>query len=354
MSRITEFASSFQLSEPGTFLHSIDLDADQAVLFKTSRDLLAEASFVDGRSDIALTAPESVELKELLNAPVGQECCDRYIFNVAFCGSTLLGRLLDVPGRSLVLKEPKCLTDLAAWKTLRRRSGRPTDGLGPALRMARHALRRPFAAGEAVTVKAACWVNGMLEEFIGQAEKLLPLFVVIDRPGFLRAVLRGGPERMGHTARLAWHMASTSPADQELLKSAAHSAPDEVGRAANLAMLAHHLQMESFERAMRIGGWGNERVIDFDLIARSPIQAATKACHALGLGLHQEEREHAVERHAGLHAKEPSIPFSTDELRGVDRSITAFHRRSIEGALAWAQSALGPEAAVRAGQAAAA
>jgi len=342
MSSIKDFASSFRFSEPKPFLHSIDLEAERAVVFKTNRKLLSEASFVDGRSDIALGAPESVKLTDLVSEPA-PEMRDRYIFNVAFCGSTLLSRLIDVPGRSLVLKEPKCLTDLAAWKTVNVRKGRPLDLLAPALRLARNALRRPFAAGEAVTVKAACWVNGLLDDFADRSDKLLPVFVVIDRPGFLRAVLRGGPERMTHTSQLAWHMASGDADREAMLKGAVESASDDTGRAANLAMVAHHLQLESFKRAMQRGGWDDDRVVDFELISQQPSQAAMKACRALDIGLHFEEREMSVEENGGKHSKQPQISFSAEKLKRVDRSILALHAKPFDSALNWAENALGTE-----------
>jgi len=343
MSPLREFASSFRFSKPGTFLHSIDLDAKRAVPFKTNRELLSQASFVDGRSDISLEPPVSVRLAELMRAPELELPRDRYIFNVAFCGSTSLARSIDVPGRSLVLKEPKCLTDLAAWKTVSLRKGRPLDVLAPALRLARNALRRPFVAGEAVTVKAACWVNGILDEFVVRTDRLLPLFVTIDRPGFLRAVLRGGPERMTHTAQLAWHMASGDANREALLQSATEASGDDLGRATNLAMVAHHLQLESFKRAMQRGGWDDDRVVDFELISQQPSQAAMKACRALDIGLHFEEREMSVEENGGKHSKQPQISFSAEKLKRVDRSILALHAKPFDSALNWAENALGTE-----------
>ena len=112
------------LWDPTNFLHAIDVEGDRAYFVRTNAELLRTASFVDGRVPMATSEPFELPLSELVaSAPELGTATDRFVFNCSFCGSTLLGRLLDVPGRSLVLKEPRCLTDIAAWKSLNTRDG---------------------------------------------------------------------------------------------------------------------------------------------------------------------------------------------------------------------------------------
>lgn len=331
------------MAEPVNFLHAIDLEADHAVFFETNRRLLSEAAFVDGRSDIAVGPPEFARLSELMRTSSREPAPERFIFHLSFCGSTLLSRLIDAPGQSLVLKEPNCLVDLATWKSLKRRSGGTTERLGPALQLARHALRRPFQLGEAVTVKPSSWANNLIDELTADATGILPLFVTIDRPGFLRAVFRGGTARLTYTAKLAWHMASGLTGGEELLAGAAAAGSDPLAKAANLALLAHHLQLAAFARGLSRGGWGADHIIDFRTITESPLDAAMKACRSLLLALEAEDLERNVERHSGRHSKQPLIGYSAARRNTDDEAVLAHHGKAIASALSWAGEALGAE-----------
>lgn len=341
-SRIIGSRPSRLLAEAANFLHSLDVDGDRAVFFPSSRGLLGEAAFVDGRSDIATGAPEMARLSELLRSSRPEPAPDRFIFHVSFCGSTLLSRLLDVPGHSLVLKEPNCLVDLATWKSLTVRAGKSIDRLDPALHLARFALRRPFALGEAVTVKPSSWVNNLIPELTADPAGILPLFVTIGRAGFLRAVLRGGSERLGFAARLAWHLAPGFPNGDRLLRDAVEAAAEPLGQAANLAVLAHHLEIELFDEALKRGNWGKGQRIDLEEMLADPVECARKAARALRLPLDPDQLARNVERFAGRHSKDPARAYSAESRREDDATVSAHHQATIEAALDWAGRALAP------------
>lgn len=84
------------LLDARNFLHSIDVDGDRAIFFRTRSELLREAPFVDGRHPIATSAAFELPLSRLAEPPPGREPTERWLFNCSFCGSTLLSRLLDV------------------------------------------------------------------------------------------------------------------------------------------------------------------------------------------------------------------------------------------------------------------
>ena len=260
----------------------------------------------------------------------------------------MLSRLIDAPGQSLVLKEPNCLVDLATWKSLTRRAGGSTERLGPALRLAGNALRRPFEFGEAVTVKPSSWANNLIDELAAVGSGILPLFVTIDRSDFLRAVFRGGTARLTFTAQLAWHMASDVTGGDNLLEAAVAAGRDPLGKAAHLALVAHHLQMAAFGRALRSGGWGEERILDFRTITESPLDAAVKACRGLRLAVETEDLKRNVAQHSGRHSKQPLIGSSAASRSADDESVLAHHGAVLESALAWAGGALGAEAGMEA------
>jgi hypothetical protein len=328
------------LAEPANFLHSIDIEADRAIFFPTSRDLLSGAAFIDGRSAIATGAPDQAQISQLIRYCRPQPTPDRFIFHLSFCGSTLISRLLDVPGHSLVLKEPNCLVDIATWKTLNQRAGKPLERLDPALQLARSALSRPWALGELVTVKPSSWVNNLLDELTAEPNSIRPLFITIEPDAFLRAVLRGGTDRLTFTAQLAWHLASGFPEGDRILQLAVEAADDPLGRAANLSLVAYHLQMAIFDRVTTKGDWGQEHRLDMEEISASPREAAVKANRALSLGLEPEDLERTAERHANSHSKNPAIGYSADQRRTDDETVIEHHESTIEAALDWAKRSL--------------
>jgi hypothetical protein len=81
-----------------------------------------------------------------------------FIFHSAYCCSTLLARVFDLPGTAMGLKEPVLLNDLVGWK---HRGATPTD-LAGVLNDALTLLARPFGPGEAVVVKPSNLINGMI------------------------------------------------------------------------------------------------------------------------------------------------------------------------------------------------
>jgi hypothetical protein len=339
-------APSQILDDPANFLHSVDIDGDRAFFFRTNAQLLRDASFVDGRIDIATAATEQAPLSAIISAGPATPATDRFLFNCSFCGSTLLARLLDVPGRSLVLKEPRCLTDIAAYKSLNTRDGRPIDRLRPALNMARGALRRRFTRGEAVTVKVASQGNILLSTLADDAPRIRPVFITISRISFLRAIFRGGVDRMHYAARIAWHMATDEPDGDSLLMEAVRAERDPRRKAANLALLARYFQIGKFQRAAKIGGWNDNQVIDFDQITNAPREAAIKAVAALELQITEADIDRNVAQLTGRYSKHPGVAFSPEAQRAADGAMQAENRQLFDDALAWADATLGAQRVV--------
>jgi len=325
------------LADATNFLHSIDLELDRAIFFPTRRNILSSAAFVDGRSPLAIGPLEATRITELLRAVHPDPSPARYIFHASFCGSTFLSRLIDIPNYSLALKEPNCLIDLANWKTAKVIAGRSIKRLEPALQLAHGVLRRPFGLGELVTVKPSSWCNNLLDEFTERPETMLPIFVTIGRAAFLRAVFRGGTDRLAFTAQLAAHLAASFPDGSRLLQMALEDSKIPLGRAANIAVVAHHIQLAMFERALGRGDWSNDHLIDFDEISTSPLKAAKHASRVLRLSLDPGDLEASVRRNSGWHAKAQEFRFSANQIESDDQHVLQCHGAIIEGALAWGE-----------------
>lgn len=303
---------------------------------------MRHASFVDGRTPLAVGSTATVSINDgaALLPPITPS--GRYIFNMSFCGSTYMSRLLDVPGTSLVLKEPRALTDLAAWKTLRLKNGQDTAGFGNPVRLVRHAMFRRFQPNEKVVVKPACWANNIIPELMSEDRQSRAIFVTIDRPGFLTAVFRGGGERIEHTARLAWHMATVFADGEEMFRKASEAAKgDNRQMAANYVVLAHALQSRVFDEMRHRVRWSTANVIDFRELLASPLEAARQATKVLDLDNNDAALAANVRHLQGTHAKDLTQAFSLAQQEKRDRRIVEELGPTFDAAMAWADATIG-------------
>ena len=338
------------LFDPRFLLHRLDLAAGRLIFLPTTRRLLAQASFLDGRTRIASGPEIACGLADALrHAESGRAEAppNRFIFHVSFCGSTRLARIIDRPGRVLAMREPNVLVDLADWKAALERSSAVDPRVAPLARLACASLRSRWHSEEAVVVKPSNWVNNLIPE-LAASGAIRPLFVVMSRRAFLRAVFRGGRERLAFIARAAAHLASGRPSDEALLNAAISAASDPLGKVAHIAAFAHWLQHRRFRRTMDSCGWGSDHVVTFDQIERAPRAAAATAAAALDLDLSAEDLAHGVARTSERDAKQPDAAYSREERFEADVKIERLYGERIEAAVAWARDLLADGAALAA------
>ncbi|MBX3561035.1 MAG: hypothetical protein KF780_04390 [Sphingomonas sp.] len=321
------------VAKPAWLLHEMDIGADRIVFLPVARHVLERANFLDGRMEIAVGEPVVLSVKEALalklSAPTEP---DRFIFHVSFCGSTLLTRMLERPGRVLALREPHGLVGLADWQA---KHARRRDQRVPRLAdFARASLRPRWRRSERVIVKHTNWVNNLLPALC--VADVRPLFIGIAPRTFLRAVFRGNRDRVAYTMLAARHFAAALPADTALLAAAVRDLPDPLDQAAAMTLVALHLQLRAFHAAMAAGGWGPEHVISYERIVSAPLETAQAVSHALDLGLTGNEIAESIARNADRDAKLAGHSFSAEGQDGVNHAIEYAHGRHFDAAMAWA------------------
>jgi hypothetical protein len=229
------------------FPAQVDLGRDRLILLQTSRPRLAQAPFLDGRTNIAEGHALEVRLSDALAAAWPRpRVADRYIFHVAFCGSTLLASLLDVPGSSFVQREPNVLVDLAEASKSENR-----ERLGPALELVCALLRRPWRSGEHSVCKPSNWVNSLLPALTAPHRDIRPLFIASDQRRYLHALFRGGRARMEFVVRAADHLLQSTGSTSDLWHRASTGVSDPNELPARIALLLLHMQVQLFDEAMR-------------------------------------------------------------------------------------------------------
>jgi hypothetical protein len=274
-------------------------------------------------------------MEHVLAQNAGDEVPIRFIFHVSFCGSTLLSRLLDHPGRSLVLREPQSLSDLAARRAMLDQAGgydarvdRMTATL-PAL------LARRWDPDEPVVIKPSNWINNLAPALCGGSPAVLPLFLSMQPRAFLLAVFRGGYDRIAFTARATVHFSQAGHVNAGRVAAALNQTDDQTAQLARLVALAHHIQSELYTAARLAGAWGEERCMDFaDLMAR-PIEAAARAAKLLELELPTAVIEANAAQWLGRNAKQPEAGYGAEARQSEDQDVEERFGKTIDDALTW-------------------
>jgi len=323
-------------------LHRIDPDAGVMVFVPTTRSALSHASFVDGRTPFA-TGPVRTQSQAAactVAPPVTGP--PRYILHMGFCGSTLLSRLLDVPGQAFVLKEPNALADIANWQARCAERGSDDQRIPKVADYATAMLLRHWAPNKPVVVKPSNWVNNIAEQLAADARAVI---ATIAPRAFVTAIFRGGRERMLFASRAFLHLAQGRPAFQRLFAEAtANAGPFE--KVARVAALLHAVQTALLARIP------DATRIDFQQICREPDTAVAEACRALALP--RPDARLAAQRAAtvGRNAKLPGLSYSSSEHARADLQVHAQHGPVIDAALEWVASRINHGAALRINRAA--
>lgn len=314
------------------FLHRCDAVAGDVELVLTDRGRLRTASFLDGREPF--WQERTVIPLDLSRRP--GSAARLAVFHVGFCGSTLLARLLDRPGRVLVLKEPQCLADIAAQRHLIERG----DAVAPLPALVDYALAQLGGVGEpdiTVVLKPTNWVNSLIPSLCVPGRVDHAVFVTMDPRAYLGAVFRGGRERIGFCARLASEIATVLPWGNEALSNAAGNGGDALDRAARIVILLHHMQETIFDGAISANGWSAKSRIDFAHLAQHPAAVLRRVRAQLGLPQPMDD-EVSVATQLERHAKDPASPFRPDRRLDEDAEVERHHARRFDRALEWLES----------------
>lgn len=306
------------------FLHTLDPAARMGTFVQTTAAALRATPFLDGRTPYWEEAPAQAALPLRSPSPLAAA---RMLFHVGFCGSTLLATLLDQPAKTLVLREPQALTDLAAYRSALDRDGYRDPGLADILTGLIAALYRPWAADEAIVVKPSNWVNALLPDLVAAPVRVRPLFLTMQRRAFVRAILRGGPPRMAFAARACVHLSNADTGFAQRLATilARPEAPDD--RLLMLAALLHDMQLALFRTAADAGGWGRDHWVSLEAFRADP--AAILAGAARALEIAPPSRNTLAD-----HAKHPGSLYSADAEATANAAVEAAHGPRIDHAIA--------------------
>ena len=320
--------------DPSALVHRLDIASDRATVISVDRDLLRSCAFHDGRETFWNKPAECRPISRLLEVKSRGAMATRYIINSGFCGSTLLSRMLDQPGRSLVLREPQALTDVAAYYGSLQQAGTDDVRFLPILALVHRDLFRPrWDEQEIVIVKSTCWANNLLQLLAADPEARL-LFLTIDRYSFVRSVFRGGSARLAFAARLAVHLSSGSSQWARRVAAALAAPGDRLDVIARLTAIAHRIQSEQFLALNDARSSPANSQLTLAELEDDPVGAAERAAAFFGMAPGS-----AIARTwSGNHAKAACSPYSAQAHAAADRATDRRYGRTINRALDWEDS----------------
>ncbi len=181
--------TSTPLPDPTWFPIGFDLKADTLTFLKTDRQALSGAAFLDQRFYPSTPEIKAIALTAAMQKPVKSDPVN-WIFHTAFCCSTLMARALDIPDKSLALKEPDILMQLANARRMAAQTGTSEKTLTALEALVLNLLGRRFSPEEAIIIKPTNPANPLIDLALSRGETCL--FMVSSLEDFLISVIKKG------------------------------------------------------------------------------------------------------------------------------------------------------------------
>lgn len=304
--------SALWWQSPDAYLYAWDFAADEARFLPLERTVLARSSFLDQRIATDLSSVRTVPITEVLEHPLDRpERPVAFIFHTAFCCSTLLARSLDLPGRTLVLREPATLLQLA---DLKRGLAASTHKPPALLQSTLNLLDRPFTSGERVVIKPTNLVNNLIPELLTACPGARVLVLYDGLEAFLVSVLKRPRESERGIAHFL---------DRLLRDAPARLFPREVTGVTSLpqrAALAWALQMHALTAWLSTSP-DNVRILAAPRLLADPAAALGAVAGWLDLDIDRQTLRDMAEGPVWKqHAKHPAHGYSPAR-RGEEQAL---------------------------------
>lgn len=222
------------------------------------------------------TFPASAVASE---AESGEQASLHFIFHTSFCGSTLLANAFDIPGRSISLKEPDILINLAN-RLIRSDDQANRQRLGLVFRL----FERPFAPGETIVVKPTNFANRLLDLSLAALPQSRAVLLYSDVGTFLRSLVKRGMFGRIFGRKLFNQISAWSPIDLGFTPEQLLEQTD-----VQIAALAWLMQIRNFDSVARAFGPERILVVKSDDLLADPSAAIGEAQALFGVGLNADE-----------------------------------------------------------------
>jgi hypothetical protein len=324
---------------PAWFPLSYDLSADAVGFFKTNRDEIEAASFLDSRMAGPRPMDAVISFADVDRAATGLfESC-HFVFHISHVGSTLMSRLIGLHPQLFSLREPAVLRTLADAQLA---LAHPQCPWTPAEFVRRAGIflglfSRTFEPGQTAVIKATSFVGELAELLLGRVTTARAVLMAVPLRTFLPALLGGAYSDVSRAARKRlfrlhrrldgprWNLEDFSPGE----------------------LVAMTWLCEMLSLAAAAGQFPDRcRWVDFDAFLSEPGPGLAAVFRHLGVP--DDRAAHIVASPTmGQYAKAPSQTFDADFRNRLLRQAERDHAREIDRGLAWLDTALSHSSVAR-------
>lgn len=317
---------------PARWPFPADLDvARRTFLFREEDpERLAASTFLDTRYFGADAGMQAVPLSALDSARLMPAERRGLILHTSFCCSTLLARLLHVPGVSICLKEPLVLRRLADAAL-----GAPPDAalIAAAMRL----LFRTPAGLDAVLVKPTHVALNIADAMLDALPGTRAVVLTSSLESFLLSNIKKPDETKRKVPELVERfMAGSSLASR--LPAPAFAPPDFLSAVA----LQWHAQRQIVNDLLRGRHAAACRLIDERTFLAEPETTLRQVAEWFGMPLAAQAVRDQIDAVMHRHAKATTMSYSPDEKSYENGLLRSRYAREIDGALDWTQRHLTP------------
>lgn len=319
--------------DPQWLPHTFDLDGARLTSVFVPREKHQALMFLSDdhfkgefRKTTHPAAAVAAELGDRAPAPL------HFIFHTAFCCSTLMVKALDIPGRSVGLKEPDVLINLAN-RVARADDAANRQRLALVLRL----LARPFEPGEAVVVKPTNFANRLIVPALETVPRARAVLLHSDLPTLLRSLLKRGMWGRIWGRQLFRTLGAWTPLDFGYGAGELLELTDL--QVAGLAWLMH---IHQFGEVARRLGPGRVMIVDSADFTADPAATLTTVSSFFGLGLDPARVEAiATGPVFSRHSKFSQLDYSVDAREAEHEAAIAAHGEEIDMVVKWVAAVAG-------------
>ena len=315
------------VADPAWIAHRYDPVYDVVHLLPVSREMQRSAIFLTDeylpkgleplvvrRADAMAAAPPPAPL--------------HFVFQSAYCCSTLVARAFDRPGWAMGLKEPLIFNDIVGW---RRRGGQGPD-IAKVLDDTLTLLARPFGPGEAVVVKPSSVANILAAPILTLRPATRALLLRAPLRTYLASVAKKGLD-----GRLWVRNVLLGLLDDQAI-DLGFTTRDYLGQTdLQVAAVGWLAQQAIFQALAERFGPTRVRTLDSETLTADPATAMDRLAAFFGLPLDAVSLADIVSGPAFTRHSKFGTDFATADRAEEHRTATETHADEIEKVAIWAE-----------------
>ncbi len=315
--------------DPEWLPHTYDVSGTQLTFVRVPMPARPQLMFLSDEHFADQFVKATFPVRDVTAAAVhARQAPIHFIFHTSFCCSTLLARALDIPGKSIALREPDVLINLAN-RFIRSEVGE-RDRLELVLRL----LERPPERDETVIVKPTNFANRLLEPALELRRESRVVLLYSDVETFLRSLLKRGMFGRIFGRKLFNQLSGWAPlqfgySPAELLEQTD----------AQIAALAWLMQIDHFDRVARKMGSQRALVLDSASLLADPASALGRIQSLFDLKLDPGEIDAIATGPAfSSHSKFTGRDFDLKAREDEHRAVSEVHAEEIGMVAKWIEA----------------